>query len=394
MKKFKSSIISGMLALSLSMGTVLNVQATTIEEAQQKAEQLDEEKSAAEAEKKALAEQLNQIIEEMNEAQEKLARKQEEIKQAEEELVRAKVDENTQYQSMKKRIRYMYEIGNSQFIEVLAKSQNMGDFLNNVEYVNQLSEYDREKLVDFQIICKEVEEKERALEEEYQVLKGLQDALIAKQAEVEQLLDDKNLQIADLEDQIGENAARLQELIRQAEEEKRKQEEQAAAAAAAAAAEAEAAARAAQAAQNSSRSGGGSAYIPSDNIVVSGSGQLSNPCPGASISSTFGYRTFDNSYHNGLDLAASSGAPTYAADDGTVIIAGWSDSAGNWVVIDHGNGMVTKYMHHSALAVSAGQSVSRGQQVGYVGSTGYSTGPHLHFQVEMGGSPVDPQAYL
>ena len=226
------------------------------------------------------------------------------------------------------------------------------------------------------------------------MLKGLQDALIAKQAEVEKLLSDKNLQIADLEDQIGENAATLQELIRQAEEEKRKQEEQAAAAAAAAAAEAERQRLAAEAAASSARSGGGSTYIPSDNIVVSGSGQLSNPCPGASISSTFGYRTFDNSYHNGLDLAASSGAPTYAADDGTVIIAGWSDSAGNWVVIDHGNGMVTKYMHHSALAVSAGQSVSRGQQIGYVGSTGYSTGPHLHFQVEMNGSAVDPQAYL
>lgn len=394
MKKSKRSILAGMLVLALNMGTVLNVQATTIEEAQQKAEQLDEEKIAAEAEKNALAEQLNQIIEEMNEAQEKLVQKQEEIKQAEEELVRAKVDENTQYQSMKKRIKYMYEIGNSQFIQVLANSENMGDFLNNVEYVNQLSEYDREKLVDFQIICQEVEEKEKALEEEYQVLKVLQDALIAKQAEVEQLLSDKNLQIADLEDQIGENAAVLQELIRQAEEEKRKQEEAAAAAAAAAAAEEERQRQAAEAAAASARSGGGSTYIPSDNIVVSGSGQLSMPCPGASISSTFGYRTFDNSYHNGLDLAASSGAPTYAADDGTVIIAGWSDSAGNWVVIDHGNGMVTKYMHHSALAVSAGQPVSRGQQIGYVGSTGYSTGPHLHFQVEMNGSAVDPQAYL
>lgn len=393
MKKSKRSMIGAMLVLALSMGTALNVQATTIEEAQQKAEQLDEEKIAAEAEKNALAEQLNQIIVEMNEAQEKLLKKQGEIKQAEEEFVQAKVDENTQYQSMKKRIKFMYEVGNSQFIEVLAKSQNMGDFLNNVEYVNQLSEYDRDKLVDFQEICKEVEEKERALEEEYQVLKGLQDALIAKQVEVEQLLSDKNLQIADLEDQIGENAAILQELIRQAEEEKRKQEEQAAAAAAAAAAEEERQRQAAEAAA-AARSGSGSTYIPSDNIVVSGSGQLSNPCPGASISSTFGYRTFDNSYHNGLDLAASSGSPTYAADDGTVIIAGWSDSAGNWVVIDHGNGMVTKYMHHSALAVSAGQSVSRGQQVGYVGSTGYSTGPHLHFQVEMNGSAVDPQAYL
>lgn len=315
--------------------------------------------------------------------------KQEEIKQAEQEFVQAKVDENTQYQSMKKRIKYMYEVGNAQFIEVLLSSENMGDFLNNVEYVNQLSEYDRERLDDFREIRQEVEDKEKALQEEYVVLGNLRDALIAKQAEVEQLLADKNLQIADLEGQIGENAALLQELIRQAEEEKRRREEQAAAEAAAAAA-----AAAAEAAAAAASGYGGSAYIPSNDIVVSGNGQFTNPCPGASVSSTFGYRTFDNSFHNGLDLAASSGSPTYAADAGTVIIAGWSDSAGNWVVIDHGNGMVTKYMHHSALAVTAGQSVSKGQQVGYVGTTGYSTGPHLHFQVELNGSPVNPQIYL
>lgn len=381
MKKYKRSIISGVLVLTMSMGMVLHVQATTIEEVQQMADQLDEEKNSAEAEKTALTDQLNQILEEMNIAQKKLVNKQEEIKLAEQEFVQAKVDENTQYQSMKKRIKYMYEVGNAQFIEVLMNSENMGDFLNNVEYVNQLSEYDRERLVDFRKIRNEVEEREKSLQEEYTVLRNLQDALIIKQGEVEQLLADKNLQIEDLEGQIGENAALLQELIRQAEEEKRKQEERAAAEAAAAAA-----AAAAEAAAG--------AYIPSDDVVVSGNGQFTNPCPSGSVSSTFGYRTFDNSFHNGLDLAASSGAPTYAADAGTVLIAGWSDSAGNWVVIDHGNGFVTKYMHHSALAVTAGQSVSKGQQVGYVGTTGYSTGPHLHFQVELNGSPVNPQIYL
>ena len=169
MKKFKRSIISGVLVFAMCMGTVMNVQATTIEEAQEKANQLDEEKGAAEAEKNALTEQLNQIIGEMNEAQEKLARKQEEIQQAEEEYVRAKVDENTQYQSMKKRIKFMYEVGNAQFIEVLLNSENMGEFLNNVEYVNQLSTYDRDRLVDFQEIRRDVEEKEKVLQEEYVV---------------------------------------------------------------------------------------------------------------------------------------------------------------------------------------------------------------------------------
>ena len=77
-----------------------------------------------------------------------------------------------------------------------------------------------------------------------------------------------------------------------------------------------------------------------------------------------------------------------------MITAGWSNSAGNWVVIDHGNGLVTKYMHHSEILVSAGQTVKKGQQIGKVGSTGYSTGAHLHFQVELNGVAVNPDEYL
>ena len=96
----------------------------------------------------------------------------------------------------------------------------------------------------------------------------------------------------------------------------------------------------------------------------------------------------------GHDYAAPIGTPTYAADTGTVTIAGWSDSAGNWVVIDHGNGLVTKYMHHSRIVVVAGQSVRKGQKIGEVGSTGQSTGPHLHFQVEQNGIAVNPDYYL
>lgn len=86
--------------------------------------------------------------------------------------------------------------------------------------------------------------------------------------------------------------------------------------------------------------------------------------------------------------------PTYAAADGVVLIAGWSDSAGNWIVIDHGNGFVGKYMHHSGLLVSAGQTVTKGQPIGLVGNTGNSFGAHLHFQLELNGAPVDPQAYF
>ena len=121
---------------------------------------------------------------------------------------------------------------------------------------------------------------------------------------------------------------------------------------------------------------------------------FANPCPSAVTSSGYGWRDFDNSFHKGTDMAAPMGSPYYAAESGTVLIAGYSVSAGNWIVISHGNGLVTKYMHSSALHVKAGDRVQRGQHIGDVGSTGYSTGPHLHFQVELNGVAVCPYDYL
>lgn len=127
-----------------------------------------------------------------------------------------------------------------------------------------------------------------------------------------------------------------------------------------------------------------------------GTGMFTHPCPGMTYqSSYFGeIREFETGGHKGNDYAAPAGTPTLAAADGTVTIAGWSNSAGNWVVIDHGNGLTTKYMHHSRLLVKTGDMVKKGQQIGEVGSTGQSTGNHLHFQVEENGVPVNPDKYL
>lgn len=390
MNKRTKRILSSGLIFVMSFGMVINVNATTIDEAQQKADALEQQKSTAEAEKNLLNTQLNTILGEMEDAQTKLADKQTEIEEAEEALVQAKVEENTQYQSMKKRIKYMYENGNSQVIELLMESENIGEFLNKAEYISQISEYDRDMLDEFQAVVKEVEAEEATLQTEYEELEVLRDDLLVKQSNLESLLSEKNLQISDLEKQIGDNAALLQDLIAQAEAERLKQEQAAAAAAAAAQQAAQQ-----QAAQNSGNSGGGSSYVPPviDN-VVSGNGQFTNPCPAGYVSSPFGYRDFDSSFHKGLDLAAPEGTPTYAAADGVVLIAGWSDSAGNWIVIDHGNGFVGKYMHHSGLLVSAGQTVTKGQPIGLVGNTGNSFGAHLHFQLELNGAPVDPQAYF
>lgn len=382
MKKQKRRIVGGFLVLVMCAGMSLNAGAVTIDEAEKKADQLEQEKESAEAEKQKLTTRLNGIIDDMNETQEKLTAKEEEIDAAEQELVQAKIDENNQYESMKKRIKFMYEGGNTQLLEVLVKSESIGDLLNKAEYVSQLSLYDRDMLTEFQNTVKEVEEKEAALKAEYEELNELQDQLSEQQTEVQELIDSKEAQISDIQDEIKANAETLDRLKKEAEEAKRLREEQAAAAAAAAAA---------------SSSGGGSSYTAaSSGNVVSGSGYFTHPCPGMTYqSSYFGeIREFEVGGHKGNDYAAPAGTPTYAAAAGTVVIAGWSNSAGNWVVINHGNGLVTKYMHHSSLCVSAGQYVEKGQQIGYVGSTGQSTGPHLHFQVELNGVAVSPDSYM
>ena len=129
--------------------------------------------------------------------------------------------------------------------------------------------------------------------------------------------------------------------------------------------------------------------------VVSGNGFFTHPCPGyRRISSTFGYRKAPlagaSTNHKGVDFAAPTGTPIYAAAGGTVTSAGYSGKAGNLLIINHGNGMQTYYMHCNKIYVRAGQKVEKGQNVAAVGTTGNSTGPHLHFQVMSGGTPVNP----
>lgn len=167
MKERMKKVTALCLAAALSVGTVLPVHAETVQDAQNAVDQLQQQKDSVQAEKTTVETELKKIAEEMEKTQSKLDAKQAEITEAEENLVQAKVEENTQYQSMKIRIKYMYENGNMEFIEVLADSENISDFLNKTEYISKLSEYDRDKLKEFQKTVKAVEEQEAALQKEY-----------------------------------------------------------------------------------------------------------------------------------------------------------------------------------------------------------------------------------
>lgn len=389
-------VLGVLLAASLTFGCVLPVQADDISDAKQKQEELEKQKESAEAEKSELSTELNSIVSKMEKTQTDLTNKENEINDAETELVNAKANEDDQYQTMKLRIKYMYENGANEFIEILMEANSIADLLNKAEYVNKISECDRNLLVEYQNTRKDVEDREAALKTEYAELENLQDELAGEQANVESLLAEKNIQIDNLTSEISSNADKLKQLIAEAEAaEARRKEAEATKAAQAAAAAAAAAASKANSSSSSSSSGSTSS---GGQTIASGSGKLSHPIPGAYITSGFGNRVAPTagatSRHDGIDYGASTGTPVYASDSGTVITAQYNSARGNYIVINHGNGMQTWYQHLSAMYVSVGQTVSRGQNIGAVGSTGVVTGPHLHFEVHVNGTPVNPLNYL
>lgn len=379
-KKILGSLLVGVLAVSM----VLTASATDIESMKDKQQQLEEQQKDAQAEKSSLAAKVNKLNASMKKAETEIEAKQTEIEETEQELVMAKIEEIDQYESMKVRIRYMYENGNVNLIQLFMESDSIADFFHKTESISKISEYDRKKLEEYQMTVQIVEEKELALQAEYDKLQELRTSLVKQQQEAEALLAEKSSELAS----ITADLSVLQTRIKNAEDEKKRLDE----------------AKENQTTSNSSGSSGSSnsGSFSSTQVskpVVSGNGYFTHPCPGMSYqSSYFGevrQGIGDTRPHKGHDYAAPRGTPIYAAAAGTVVIAGWSDSAGNWVVISHGNGLVTKYMHmYQSPAVSAGDKVVKGQYIGGVGTTGQSTGNHLHFQVELNGEAVNPDLYM
>ena len=373
-------IVSGLLAFSLLVGVVLPTHATNL---QNQANSLQGQIDQAASEKKQLTEKLNSITSSMKQTEEQLAAKQVEIEEAEQELIMAKLDENMQYESMKQRIKFMYENGNANYIELFLESNSISDFLVKAEYILKLSEYDRDKLNEYQRIIRSVEQKELQLEAEYDSLSSLRLSLDEKRKEAEALLAEKSSELASMQAELATVKAQIakaeeeERRRKEAEEAKRKEEEEK------------------KKEEANKKPSSGTTKPP----VVSGNGYFTHPCPGMSYqSSYFGevrYSIGDPNPHKGHDYAASKGTPIYAAAAGKVLIAGYSSSAGYWVVINHGNGLTSKYMHmFERPYVSAGQTVVKGQHIGGVGTTGMSTGNHLHFQVEEWGVAVNPSKYL
>lgn len=323
------------------------------------------------------------------------------LKETQTQLDEAKEDEAQHYEELKARLQMMYEYGDVNYLEILLGSKDISEFFSRIEYVGQMAEHDkkiqdnlekdRQKIqeiegsiqktqLELDIDKKKLEDEKQSLEDNKAEKQSLYDSLQSTkqdyeeyQAYLAQIESEIQNMITDKINQINDEEARLAQL-----EAERQQ-------------------------QNNNTAGGGTDAGGSGSSSGSGSG-VSNgyftwPVPSSSyISSPYGWRVHpiwgSSLFHAGTDIGADYGDSILAADGGTVIYAGYNDSYGNFVMISHSSGYVTLYAHCNQLLVYSGQSVSQGETIALVGSTGDSTGPHCHFEVRYNGSTVDGMSFF
>ena len=333
--------------------------------------ELEKSKSSLKNYVKELDTQLMGVQAKIEELKELITQKEAEIEETKKELEEAIAVEEKQYEEMKVRIKFMYEKGNDFYLDMMLGAESFGDMLNKAQYVESISAYDRQKLEEFQLNRELIEVCKAELEEEEALLQEAKAAVEKEQDNLEILIDSKEKEIAVFEGDIAKKEASIKEY----EAYIREQDETIAAL------------------EKALKEMEGSSNLKYDG------GMFKWPAPSYTrLTSPFGWRIHpvygDKRFHNGVDMAAPGGSPILAAYDGTVAAAGYSSTMGNYIYVNHGSGLVTIYMHASALYVSAGQNVSKGDKIAAVGTTGTSTGNHLHFGVRLNGSYVDPMSYF
>ena len=320
--------------------------------------------------KKQLDAQLNEANARLSKLANQVAAIQSDINAKEADIEWLDGEESKSREVFKQRMRSLYEDNKMSYIDILFDSGSISDFFYRLEVIKQLADYDRE-VIESIIYSKEkiAEAKQQLSEQKIQVeavkaeAQAAKDQVSALEAENQQVLDAINSDIASAkadQEMKEKEAARIQNEIKKLlEEQKKKNQPQ---------------------------------------LTYSASGMVW-PCPGyKTLTSQFGRRFHPvlkiYRSHNGIDVAAPSGANIVAAAAGVVITSEYSSSFGNYVVINHGSGVTTLYAHMSSRGVSVGANVTAGQSIGKVGSTGISTGPHLHFEVSVNGTRQDPESYV
>ena len=365
-------IVAILLMLTFAVETSL-ASAATLSQIRNNIKNKQRELNESKAKEKSLGDQVNSLEQQINskqsdinELEASISEAQAKLETLEVELAAAEEKVNTQNENLNARLRNMYKNGSVGFIDVLMDSGSFSEFLNNLSLVEKVYTSDQDVLEELQKAYDEIDAKKKEIE-------TLQAELSESKATMEEQKSSLEADKASVEKKKSEIAADSAETQRELDK-----------------LEADA-----QALTSSIRNSGSSSSSSKYN-----GGIMAWPVPSChTISSGYGGRihptTGKYKFHGGLDIPGSYGSAIVAANSGKVIWAGnRGDSYGNYVIIDHGGGVSTLYGHSSKVLVSTGQSVSRGQRIANVGSTGRSTGPHCHFEVRINGSRVNPNPYV
>lgn len=317
-----------------------------------------------------------------------IAQKQSELEASEKELEQM----NARY---KARLRAMEETGSVSYWSILFKASSFSDLLSRIDSIHEVAEADNRMLEEIRSLSDSIKAERQELEDELKAQQAARDELNEMEATLQTQREEANALLKELDeaylnltDEFLANEERENELRAQMMEAQAEYE---------AALSAEEAARLAALNKNNVAGGGGTTASTAGSSGGSSSG-FSSPLNYLTVTCAYGWRIHpiwgDKRFHTGVDLAANQGDPIYAIASGTVTSASYSDAYGYNVSISHGNGYGSMYAHMTSYTVSAGQYVSQGEIIGYVGSTGWSTGPHLHFEVYVNGSTVNPMDYV
>lgn len=332
-------------------------------------------KANVEAEIKAVDLEIVEIQNNIKELGEQLEEKKAQIEESQEKLDLANTKKDEQYDATKARMVQMYKNQKIGYMQVVFSSNSFWDAINRMEYVRRISQKDNTILDEYQAQIQEIEVQKKNIESEKNDLDLLQKAAYVKNEELVSVRSKKETAMDKLAAEEGKLKSEIENLEQVSEDLK---------------AEINELTRklAAQASSSGSK-------VPTQYV----GGTFMWPVPGYyRISSDYVDRTspiFGTAeFHTGIDIPASYGEDVVAAADGVVITSGWVNGYGNTVMISHGSGIVTLYGHNSSLVISNGQSVKKGQVIAKIGSTGYSTGNHCHFEVRVNGDHTTPWPYL
>lgn len=309
---------------------------------------------------------------------------------------------------LKTKIKFIYENGNRGDLESLLDSEAVSDILNKQEYVGRIYSFDQNKINRLKTLIKANRSAKKELKAKKEDLSDLQEKYKKQQEELDDVLKAKQKDIDDFETKIKDASLKEKAYLSDIEEQDRIIEAAEKAAALKRKREAERRKREEERKKEEERRKKATEQGQVEKEEKAGQENSTNtpntsgfvwPCPGyRRISSGFGFRRHPTlrirKMHNGIDMAAPVGTPIVAAKAGEVIESGYNSTMGNYIIIDHGGGLSTIYMHCSKRKVSTGTDVTGGQTIATVGSTGRSTGPHLHFGVKLNGVYVNPANYL